>query len=194
MTLLVPVDLAERVRATTAITPLTAVLARGATLLEHLDESGTELAVALGDTLFYRTRLALAHHDLRRLSEEVWDLEEAVSGTRDDQPPTALAQELVPLVSLEVGGDGDGDDGGDDDVLERLCYGLGSVAAEAAQRDGADPIGMIAQARSEFAAAKFALFESRHAEQVLGFRRAGLQGMHELAQHRRERRSPDASR
>lgn len=207
MNLLVPADLAQRVRAVAATTSLADVLARGQALLEHLGDPEVELAVALGDMLLYRTRLALAHHDLSRVSHEVWDLEEAVNGTRDEEPPTGLARELVPLVSLEIGeGGGAGvgadvetrdEDGGADDpdaALEHLCYGIGSVAAKAAERDGAGRTAAIAQARSEFAAAKFALFESRHAQQVLEFRRAGLRGMRELAQRSRAQRPPDSSR
>jgi hypothetical protein len=192
--ILVPVDLAEYIGVVRARTGIVELVARGEALLAHLEDGADPLAAALGDKLFYQARLAMAQHDLRRISDEVWDLDEAVNGQRSARPPTDLANRLVPLVELELGDQVDV--AAEQYVLESLCYGLGSLEADDEECTGNDRVSLMADAHAAFAAAKFALFQCRQDEQILGFNRAGLRGSLELdkrdATMRRKPPSSDA--
>lgn len=165
------------------------LIAEGARVLAEEDGGGPtgdehQLAMALGDELFYSARLVLAQLETKPLRDEVWDLEEQVYGERPADPPAELPDPLPTLADLSV----DAIEGDEAEQVECLCYGVGGRLAAASAP--ADRVRRRADALSRFAAAKFHLSTTRTTLQTLGFRRAGLLGLLDGARLREDRMRP----
>lgn len=161
------------------------LIRNGADLLARLDRDpgagDGDPATAVGDALFYRARVTLARLEVADLADEVGELELEILGERSAPPESVLetpgACITLAVPAVEAAG------GGALEHLECLCYGI------AIQRQQTLPVAR-AVAHSEFAAAKFALFEMHKARESLSFQRAGLLGRRDAARRRRHSDAP----
>lgn len=143
-------------------------------LRDHDEGRGGEhqsLAMAIGDGLFYGALLVIAQHDLKKVSDQVWALEEEVHGRRPAEPPTEIPADLPALAEIALPASGDDDEA----ALETLCYGI--ATRQATTVPASERMERLSGAMSRFAARKFALFTAQKERQRLQFRSAGLRGL-----------------
>jgi hypothetical protein len=177
--------------------------ARGARYLLDLADAYEEPTTARSTFIeaqatqwIYTVQLLDAREVVAPLSIEVWDLEEAVTGSRHEEPPSSVttpdprrslritlcedARELVDRAHHRVLTE--------PSELAMLCYGL--ALEEAGGLDDEQVIRQAAQLMGEAAARRFKLFCMTDDLKVLQLRRAGLRGMVEAARRRQEISGP----
>jgi hypothetical protein len=148
----------------------------------------------------YDVQILDAREVVAPLSVEVWDLEETVTGSRPEEPPSSATMP-DPRQPLRIRLCEDAREAVDrarqrvltePSELAMLCYGL--ALEEAAGLDDEQVIRQAAQRMGEAAARRFQLFCITDDMRMLQLRRAGLRGMVDAAGRHREIGRPEDSR